>query len=146
MIEAKIFLLLDYTGSPMKNYVFNFTQTLILFKKPFLLFSKMKTSWSSNLWVEFYYFLFNFFLKICKCVLLNDIDKSVCGEIFIVLQLEDIKENWKFWFLLASRNQTFRFCIITAEQNKTKIFFAHNFADIANITKRINVQNFRGKW
>ena len=94
LIDAtKVFLLLASTGSPMKNSAFNFGQTLIVFKKSCLLFSKTKISGSSNT-SGLYYFLFNFFfLKICTFVLLNDIDKSVCGKFFIVLQLEDIKEN-----------------------------------------------------
>ena len=63
------------------------------------------------------------------------------GKFFIVLQLE----NLKFWFLLALRNQILGFCIVTTEKNKAKIFFAHNFADIANVTKKIYLENFRGK-
>ena len=95
----------------------------------------MKISWSFNLTGEFtifYLFIFSEDLHMCSPYQY----RQMCGKIFfIVLQLEDIKKKRKFWFLHASRNQVFRFCIIIAEQNKTKIFFVHNFADIAIITR-----------
>ena len=106
----KNFLLLDYTGSLMKNYVFNFSQTLIVFKKPFLLFSKMKISWISNLRAEFTIFYFLFFWRFAHVFSLTLSTKSVCGKFSIVLQLKNIKENWKrsgFYMLQEIRFSNF---------------------------------------
>ena len=84
----KNFLLLDYTGSLMKNYVFNFSQTLIVFKKPFLLFSKMKISWISNLRAEFTIFYFLFFWRFAHVFSLT-LSTKVCAENFLLFF------NWK---------------------------------------------------
>ena len=126
MFEAKIFLLIDYTGSTIKNNVFSFSQILIVFKKSFLLFSKMKIFWNSNLRVEFNIFYLFFFLKICTCVFLNDIDKSVCGKFFIVLQLEDIKENWKDFVSTCFKKPDFPILHYNHRTKQTKkMFYTH---------------------
>ena len=81
----------------MNNYVFNFSQALIVFKKPFLLYSKMKNSWSSNSSgvLLFFIHLFIFFWRFAHVLSLT-ISTKVCAEyFFIVLQFENIKENWK---------------------------------------------------
>ena len=67
--------------------------------------------------------------KCCTCVLLNSIDKSMCVKFFIVLQLEDIKQNWKrsdFYMLQESRFYDFAL----KPQNKTKQKkFLHTFLE-----------------
>ena len=145
-IEAKIFLLLDYTGSPMKNYIFNFSQTLIVFKEPFLLFSRMKISWSSNLRVEFTIFLKKIFWRFAHVFSLT-ISTKLCAENFLLFF------NWKILKKIGKGlvSKCFKkpgFPILhynhRAKQNKKK--FAHIFGDIANIIKRIHLQSFRGKW
>ena len=67
---------------------------LLFSKNHFFCFQKWKILGAPSQ-VEFtIFYLFIFFWTFAR-VLLNDINKSVCGKFFIVLQLEDIKENWK---------------------------------------------------
>ena len=72
----------------MKNYVFTFSQTLIVFKKSFLLFSKMKIPWNSNLRVEFNIFYLFFFWRFAHVFSLT-ISTKVCAENFLLFF------NWK---------------------------------------------------
>ena len=127
LIETKIFLLLDYTGSPVENYLFNFSQALIVFKKPFLLFSKMKISWSSNSSDFIIFYLTIFFWRFAHVFSLT-ISTKMCAENFFYCST--IGRYWRklknIWFLHVSRNQVFRFCFITTEQDKTKRFL-HTF-------------------
>ena len=146
-IEAKIFLLFNYTGSPMKNYVFNFSQTLIVFKKPFLLFSTMKISWSSNLRVKFTIFLKNFFWRFAHVFSLT-ISTKLCAENFLLFfNWKILKKIGKGLVSICFKKPGFPILHYNhrTKQNKKKNF-AHIFGDIANIIKRIHVQSFRGKW
>ena len=82
-------LLLDHTGSEMKNFVFNFRQWLIVIQKPSFLFLKIETCRSSNS-SRIYYFS----LKFCACVLL-----AVLTKIFSVLfcSFNEKSENLFSW-------------------------------------------------
>ena len=73
-------------------------------------------------------------------------DKSVCGKFFIVLQLKDIKENWKRLISTCFKKPGFPILHYNHRAKQNKKVFAHIFADMANDTKRIHAQNFRGKW
>ena len=79
LIEVNIFLKL----------IFNFSQALIVFKKPFLLFSKMKNSWSSiSSGVYYFLFIYLFFSKYLHVFSLT-ISTKVCAENFLLFF------NWK---------------------------------------------------
>ena len=87
-MKQLIFFLLDYTGSPMKNYVFNFRQTLIVFNKPFLLFSKMKISWRSNFTVFTLLCLLFFFWRFAHVLPLTISTKVFAENVVLFF-------NWK---------------------------------------------------
>ena len=132
MIGAKVFLLLDYTGSLMKNYVFTFSQALIVFKKPFLLFSKMKISWLKLKW-SFLFFIYYF-----------PEDLHVCSPFLLFFSWKILKKIEKDLISTCFKKPGFRFCIITTEQNKTEKFL-HTFLQTLPTLRRDTCSKFQRK-
>ena len=144
LILAKIFLLLDYTGSA----ILILAKHLLFSRNHFFCFQKWKFIGAPTQveFTIFYLFIYLLFENFWKCVLLNDMDKSVCGKFFIVLQLKDIKENWKRLISTCFKKPGFPILHYNHRTKQNKKVFAHIFANMANDTKRIHAQNFRGKW
>ena len=147
LIDAtKVFLLLASTGSPMKNSAFNFGQTLIVFKKSCLLFSKTKISGSSNT-SGLYYFLFNFFFWRFAHVFSLTISTKVCAENFLLFfNWKILKKIEKVLVSTCFMKPGFPIFDYNHRTKQNIKVLVHIFADIENITKRIHVENFWRKW
>ena len=136
MIEAtKIFSLLGYTGSPMKNSAFNFIQTLIV--------SKMKISWNSNS-NGVCCFLFNLFFWRLAHMFSLTLSTKVCAENFLLFfNCRMLKKSQQDLVSTCFKKPGFSIFHYNHRTKQNKKVFQHIFAKIGNITKRIHVENFR---